>query len=222
MDLRAKRTIISVLLRSRRPDLANAVAQMTTGTNLRHGGEDLWGKDARLQVYSSGLKIEEYPPGGKIQGQKTRIIEFAWGQTNDESVILIGGMLDQLTKDIQVAPFEKLSALVKLWAEKITGHQAVRESEQRAIDAPNPMEHGKAPPPHQNPEGVHIEFRPAAREVLIRCTEDPKIPEAFTQGSRSYQLALRTYGEWQALGFREILRLWGTLGIKFHDYLAID
>jgi hypothetical protein len=223
MNLETKRAILATLLRSNRPDLANAVARVVTANELRHGGDDVWGKNARLHVYMSNLKLEEYPPGGKIRGQKVRVVEFSWGHVNDENILLINKMLDQLVKDIQVAPFENLSALVKMWAEKITGHPEIQVFEQRAIDAPNPVENAKAPPPQQNSRGVHIEFRPTARQVALRDTTDQNnLPAAFTKGPKAYQVALKTFGEWQDLGFTEILRLWRSLGIPFHDYLAMD
>jgi len=226
--MRNKKEIIATLLKAGRTDLANVIAHQVRANDHKYLGEDIWGKFAKVHVWRNALTVDEYPPGGKIRGKTARTLhyDFYLYANKDDGIKQVNDMLDELVKGAPVMPYDKLVAIVKLWADKISngrGSENITERVQKAVNAPNPVAHEGTPKPQQNSKGVHIQFDERDRSITLKDTNDKfNEPTCYTKGPNAYKAALQTFSEWQDMTFSDIQNYWQKAGIRSHFYCAMD
>jgi len=187
-------------------------------------GRDVWGKHAMFHVYNGSIRLEEYAPE-KARGKQTGVYVLMWNAAHGEIPEPVDELLTQLTKDIKSKPFQALMSVLKAGVASLKGKASVSENEnqQRAIDAPNPVQHLNIAKEFKNSKGVKIEVDPRDKKVNLADTLDTmNEPRAMTQGVQAFQKAVESISQWKDLDYHEILNLWGKLAIKYHDWLAMD
>lgn len=215
--------ILSTLLRAGRRDLAGQVACYFVGADINAlVGNTFWGKEAKVHIFNSSVRLEEIPQGSRRGKQATVMVLWAPNDLrNLEGTTLV--LLEKLANATAKESFKRLSGMliqIHNTAKREGQRTELEIKKQKAIHAPDPMR-AQLPKPAVNPKNVYIDMTGDA--VSIRNNNDQNnLPSAFTQGPNAYKLAIKLRSKWEKLGYGEILRFWSANRIKYHSYMAMD
>jgi hypothetical protein len=215
--------IVSALAAAGYEELAQHIA---TSNYHKLVGKDIWGKEGKAHYYADVVRIEQFPPGGKTRGKKTGVISVSHDRDPSREGSTVMGFLHDIAKYIHKKSWADLVKWIKFEVterRKAGEYISIDESQQKAVDAPNPVVELNSPKDFTNIKKVKVKFDTQGREITLGDLND-KInePRAVTMGPRAYDKALQTLGDWQGLAYRDILVFWGKNKIKYHDWLAMD